>query len=406
MACSNVKIAPARDYKTTGRLIKFPCRCCVNCMIDATTYYEDLCSNTAYDYDYVMSFVTLTCDDYHQKWVPRLDLDVPDFTQTEFTYYYQMSVDRSAPQKFMKRVRAYMKRKKIDTLLASRNFKYVVASEYSPNDRPHYHIVFFGLDWRVCAKMFRECWRYGQVDVKPVKAGCFRYILDYVQKSYNPLVRHEMFDTKGLDRPFLYHSQHMLDSLIKRQLDFILTHNYCYKTKNNKLRPIPQYYMRKYCLVRPDSTDGEKKSSWIKYFPNKPFNFKEYNKFRQDLARIRNENMTSVFRYDKKMPCFANEQEYLAYKKPDVYAYLQEHPFSCRELISALESYIVPSDKEFASHRVPENMFLGDDYALYGWSYCGEREQWSDYGVTCKQELYDIFRSQAEFAVCNPDVPF
>lgn len=278
MACAHP--IPLHDKDTLEFIANIPCGRCVNCLVDWRSAYVDLCAEEHMQHNYFASYLTLTYDDYHLDW------------RDDWHGSLKPSLTRSDAQKFIKRVRDYMTRHNINSPFADPKFKYVVAGEYGEDThRPHLHFILFGLDYRVCSKMFRECWKYGNIKLLPVKAGCFRYVVDYISKQLKTLNPHDTYDCYNLERPFLMHSKGLGRSLFIRQWDFITKHNYCYQTRKNKLRPLPQYYMRRARLYRYADNTEEYKTQWRTVFPNKSFSFKEFNKYKHELAVKREKSL-------------------------------------------------------------------------------------------------------------------
>lgn len=284
MACANPwKLI---DKNTHEFISKVPCGHCVNCIVDTRNTIDDLCNEEMYQKNYVGSYVTLTYDDFHLNW------------RNNWHGGIVPSLSKRDASNFVKRLRKYMYSHKIDTPLASRNFRYIVAGEYgSDRQRPHLHFVFFGLDNNVCQKMFRECWQYGNIKILPVKPGCFRYVADYLTKQLKAVSRpQDVYDCYNLERPFFHHSCGLGKTLFIRQWDFITKNDYCYKSRKGQLRPLPVYYMRRYNLIRADSTTPELEKRWRINFPNKSFSLKKYNIFKSHLARVRQDNLVSKLR--------------------------------------------------------------------------------------------------------------
>lgn len=282
MACAN----PIRmfDKNTREFISQVPCYKCINCIIDRRSTIEDLCDEELFQKNYAASYLTVTYDDYHINWV------------NDWHGSLRMSLKASDATKFVKRIRSYMKRHKINSPLADPKFRYIVAGEYGDGGRPHLHFVFFGLDYRVCDKIFRECWKFGNQKLLPVEKGCFNYVASYLTKQVYSLSVHDTYDVYNLERPFFHRSQGLGSTLFLRQWDFITSHDYCYQSRKGVLRPLPQYYMRRYCLYRANSTSPEKQAEWRSYFPNKNFSIKEYNKFKHILAKTREENLIARLR--------------------------------------------------------------------------------------------------------------
>lgn len=82
-------------------------------------------------------------------------------------------------QKFFKRLRYFAKSK----------FRYFACGEYGrKSHRPHFHCIFFGLDWNELNDWFNQAWTFGftySIKVLDSSGGknCFAYVAKYVVKS-------------------------------------------------------------------------------------------------------------------------------------------------------------------------------------------------------------------------------
>lgn len=281
------------DKKTHTVIGQAPCGHCASCIVDKRNTIEDLCSEELFQRNYVASYITLTYDDNHLDW------------RDDWHGHIVPSIKSSDATRFIKRLRKYMDDKKIDTPLLQRNFRYIVAGEYGGETfRPHLHFVLFGIDYRACRKLISSVWKWGNIKILPVENGCFRYLADYMNKQVYSIDKHNTYFVRNMEKPFFHHSKSIGKSLFLRQREFILSHDFCYKSRNGRLRPLPVYYMRRYCLIRSDSHIDEKKSKWRQYFPNKDFSLTEYNKFLHKLSIVRNDNLISkLVNSNKSIPC-------------------------------------------------------------------------------------------------------
>lgn len=271
MACAHpwkrlVTVNRPRRFGTISYEQTVPCGKCLNCVVDRRNSLEDLCHEELQNFHNAVSYVTVTYDDIH---VPRK----PDWTGEKLCVF---TLQRSDVKDFLKRIRSYMHYHKMDSILTDPKFKYVCVGEYGEKNkampRPHYHFVFFGLDYRAAAKMFRECWQLGMVKVLPVKRGCFRYVLDYLDKQLHQGDPFATYNATNRARPFMVHSRKLGWSLFYRNWKFITSHNWCYKTKHNRLRPVPSYVKRYF------GADNYKLLDWYRN-PDIAFHQSEYQNF-------------------------------------------------------------------------------------------------------------------------------
>lgn len=284
MACAHPYLRTHKSFP--GYLFPTPCGRCINCIIDSRSTIEDLCDEELYQRNFCASYLTVTYDDYHLDW------------RDDWHGHLVPSLNKLDATKFVKRIRKYMADRKINSPILQKDFRYIVAGEYGEDrNRPHLHFVFFGLDYRAAAKMFRECWKYGQQKLLPVKDGCCRYVADYLTKQVKmPENAYDLYERHNIERPFFHHSLALGKTLFLRQWDFIKSHDYYYKSRKNVLRPLPAYYMRKYCLARADSPLERARTDFMQQYPNKPFNFKVYNEFMHQNALAREQNLIHSLR--------------------------------------------------------------------------------------------------------------
>lgn len=109
-----------------------------------------------------------------------------------------------------------------DNLLSAHNFKYLAVGEYGGDgqifDRPHIHLLFFGLDFAVCKKIIAKSWQgKGIVKVLPILNGGIQYVLKYLDKQLFGDLAVKKYDQNGLQRPFQVHSLGLGNNLYKSQ---------------------------------------------------------------------------------------------------------------------------------------------------------------------------------------------
>ena len=136
------------DKETREYIGQAPCGRCINCLVDRRNSIDDLCQEELYQRNFCASYLTVTYDDYHLDW------------RDNWHGKLVPSINKNDAVKFVKRLRSYMDYHKIDSPILQKDFRYICCAEYGADgSRPHLHFVFFGLDYRAAAKMFRECWR-------------------------------------------------------------------------------------------------------------------------------------------------------------------------------------------------------------------------------------------------------
>lgn len=309
-------------YQFWKQYIEVPCGWCLNCRVDRQNWLTDACEYEQKYYNYVCAFVTFTYDDIHIQ-------DLTSISDKDFYYYDNNGVVQVAPywsnrevnyslrkkdcKDFLKRVRSkvnyFYKKNKIENVdLCRKDFKVLYSAEYGDSfGRPHYHFVFFGLDWQFCKEIFEECWQQGLIDSKPVTSGCFKYVTKYLTKQEKGKLAKEIYDDKGIERPFVAHSLRFGKGLILDQYDYIYSHNLCYKTSNDTLRPVPIYYRnhffyKKRPMMSYENTNNNMIALGIKSdFEKKDFynsgssvirySLKKMNQFRKDQALIRHREL-------------------------------------------------------------------------------------------------------------------
>lgn len=161
-----------------GEPIKIPCGSCYSCREDLQRMAVDRMFVAWHSHD-VSAFVTFTYDDAHLRF--NEGFDRPTLSKQDVHRYLDNIKHRL---------------KKID-------FEYFLAGEYGDKfGRPHYHCIFFGLDYQIHKKFFEQSWKLGSVKVLPVNASCFQYVAKYICQPYAKEYRDSNFYDLGLEPPF------------------------------------------------------------------------------------------------------------------------------------------------------------------------------------------------------------
>lgn len=245
MACCNpVKLSrymvPAylrnSPYWREHDIISIPCRTCLNCRVDIRNEWSDRCK---YEYKkrLVASFVTVTYDDIHI--VNKLVRSPKDNS-------LNATLDYKDIRKFIWRLRSYIRyHKEIQNILCQPDFSYLYVGEYGEHgqafDRPHFHILFFGLDFAYMRKIFTELWKGGFVDVLPLLDGGINYVLKYMDKQLFGELAEKKYNDNLLVRPRRGSSLSFGSGLYREKAEEILNNNMTYQSGHVR-RPVPMYY--------------------------------------------------------------------------------------------------------------------------------------------------------------------
>lgn len=255
-----------------------PCGYCLNCMMSKRSWLKDVC-DFEYNYFGCGSFTTLTYDDEHIHIEDnRAVLDYRDY------------------QLFNKRLRQILKRKYGFNI----EYTWIAVGEYgSQTERPHIHILFFGLDWQHNDKEITEAWgEIGIVKNLPIKRGGITYVLKYMDKDRIRNNRHYS-ENKDL-RPFLKHSVGIANKFIKAHLEEIILNYGCYSLDNGQnWKPIPSYFVRKLCIDVPKDTSRiRKEMESYGYLKKKEleYNLAEINEWKMTKAKNKLEEMIRTSR--------------------------------------------------------------------------------------------------------------
>lgn len=278
-----------------------PCGWCLNCRVDKRNQWSDRCKYELCQYK-VGSFVTLTYDDNHLSYVKQYD---GKLTAT---------LDYSDVRKFIQRLRKYIiNHPKFQSLYIRPDFKYLYVGEYGGEgqvfDRPHYHILFFGLDYAHIKRLVFERWQKGFCDCLPILDGGINYVLKYMDKQAHASEAFYKYDVNFLERPKQFQSIGLGKGLYfdtkERQKD-IVENNFTYLTSHNIRRPVPNYYKKKFKdsrhLTVKDDTELERK---MKSYNLRDFSVHAKETFKRSQARIK-ERMHYFDNLNNGIACFDN----------------------------------------------------------------------------------------------------
>lgn len=246
MACAH----PQPLAKISKRFIPFsvldcyvPCGMCLNCRVDKQNELTHRCEYEFINYN-CGAFVTCTYDDYH------ISKDLVYNSSGKL----QATLNKSDAINFLKRLRQNISRHLPNDILSNHKFKYLVVGEYGGDgqifDRPHFHFLFFGLDFAYCKKEFEKSWNgNGEIKVLPILNGGITYVLKYLDKQLFGKLAQNKYEDNGLTRPFQNHSMGLGSKLFQSQIDYAKTHDGCYHWKGKDI-PMPMYFKNRFLIPK------------------------------------------------------------------------------------------------------------------------------------------------------------
>lgn len=266
-----------------------PCGRCLNCRVDKMNELTDRC-----EYEYINygcgAFVTFTFDDYHIN--PYMFVDSK-------TGQIVASLNKKCLKDFLNRlnklVHKYNKKYGL-TPFCRPDYKYLCVGEYGENgsvfDRPHFHCLFFGLDFAMCERLFWKAWQYqGSIQVGAIRNGGIGYVVSYLDKQFYGYESFLKYDYHHLQKPFQVHSLGLGEGLYKSQLKYIKEHdgNYNWHAKD---KPVPKYYKDKYNIISDLTMEAwnkkylHRKAEILNLYNVKIHSFKDLEKFQLNQAQI------------------------------------------------------------------------------------------------------------------------
>lgn len=317
MACSQpflfnpYKKHPDRFYSLNQ--LYFPCGWCLNCRVDKSNSLRDRC-----EYEYIDkkcgAFITLTYDDNNLIRYMQYD---------EINNKLVASLSKKACKDFLNRLNKNV-HKHENNLLCNHNYKYLIVGEYGEHgdnpallNRPHYHLLVFGLDFAYCKKIFADSWQgSGNIFIGSIGAGAISYVLKYLDKQLFGELAKEKYDNHGMQRPFQWHSLGLGSNLFKSQQNYILEHDFNYRWKGHDT-PVPIYYRNKFWKnpTNPQSVRlkniNNKSREYYEYYGVKPKSFYDLKEFGLHKAKIRETNIKLKLQQSGKsfldIPSFSDE---------------------------------------------------------------------------------------------------
>lgn len=244
MACIDPR--PSGKYDFFHREILFPCGVCPNCRADKISLIEQRAKYEWKSHEFC-AFVRFSYDDLHLPYINyvvdsdnnMLPVGRPSIIPSDFK-----SIPRSIRDSFRYKIKKGLPLPKN----CSSNFSWLGSAEYGDlRGRPHYHFIFFGLDFAYVKPFLQKLWPYGSIDVRPLKNGAIRYVLDYLSEEVNSEFADRDYFDKGLIQPFVSFSKSFGSDFYKANFADIRDKGSV--RIGNRYVPVPSYYRNKYVYM-------------------------------------------------------------------------------------------------------------------------------------------------------------
>lgn len=225
--CNDPRFYPNIINPWTGKMYPVACHTCQGCRIDRQIMWQRRCA--AEFIKYRSAFVTLTYDKYNLTY--KKGAVLPTINHEDFS-------------KYIEAVRQKVKRIEEMPKLCTKKFHFAAAEEYGERrKRPHFHIVFFGLDYRDFYEILRNSWENGIADIGPIMRGGINYVLSYINSEQRGEYAKIRYTDNGLEIPKMHFSQGIGKEWFISQTENIC--KYGMAKEGNRLIPIPTYWKNK-----------------------------------------------------------------------------------------------------------------------------------------------------------------
>lgn len=228
------------QYDAFGRRIYIPCRSCECCRTTLRNMWKE---RSLYEQNHHRgaAFVTFTYDNENLPVISGYKRPTLDF---DHVHKYIDSIRHRAKVLFKKYPLQYSN--------CDLDFTYIGCGEYGDKfKRPHYHIIFFGLDYKQCRRFLSKSWKYGSIEVDPLKNGGIGYVLKYLQKQVFGKLKKDLYILKGRVAPKLFYSRGLGSNLYYEHRDNYLKNGYIRFGSHKRVYP-PPYYANKLDLKNED----------------------------------------------------------------------------------------------------------------------------------------------------------
>lgn len=209
----------------------FPCGGCMSCRLDNLLLWQARINSEWLKYR--SSFVTFTYDDNHLQYGVHNAI-MPTLKKEDLSKYLDNVRHK------IKRV--FQENKNLDR--QTPNYKYFAVGEYGDNfKRPHYHILYMGIDAFQFQQIFRDSWKNGSVKALPLLPGGVRYVVDYMTKRETGELAKTLYEDTYREKPFILSSPGIGQDFFVQHKDEISKTGFV--KIGNKLIPVPTHYYNK-----------------------------------------------------------------------------------------------------------------------------------------------------------------
>lgn len=217
-----------------GNKIPIPCGKCYSCRMDMqeSAVNRMFCAWKSHD---VSAFVTFTYDDQHLPFKEG---------------FREPTLSKDDVRKYLDNIRHKLK---------CVDFEYYLCGEYGDKfNRPHYHAIFFGLDYQYHEQFFIDSWSKGSVKVLPVNSSAFRYVAKYMAKGISSEKKDKDYYDFGLIPPFRKMSRGLGVRVYLQHLEEIDRNGYF--IFYGKKISVNRYYFNKLIHYSPESIHNRERN--------------------------------------------------------------------------------------------------------------------------------------------------
>lgn len=280
--CNSPFIHP-KLYTEYGIRQLIPCGQCLGCREDNLALWQARC-NSEY-VKYRSAFVTFTYDDLHLPYNENALLP---------------TVRNEELHKYLDNIRHKVKKLSFMPEKTTKDFSFFACSDYGGMfARPHYHVLFFGLDFAEHKKLFVDSWKNGSIKSLPVLQGGVRYVCNYISEKATGEMAEIEYDQTNRERPKMFISRGLGSELFYAHAQEII------ETGTIKLGsrtiPCPIYYKK---LVDSFSSDSVTRKEEIK--------ISNYKKVMRTARELGFDTYEKYIRYERKASELALATRYRA----------------------------------------------------------------------------------------------
>lgn len=223
--CNNPVYRTVRFGKIGEQKVLTPCGGCLGCRVDRLQMWQARCNS-----EYIKhrsAFLTFTYDNNHLEYNDNAVFP---------------TLRRDHLHRYIDNLRHKVKSLPALPAGSTKDFSYFACGEYGDTfRRPHYHVLFFGLDFKDFEKFFISTWKNGNIKCLPILQGGIRYVVDYMTKQLTGSAAVKEYDNTFRERPFTSYSKGLGS-------DFFFAHKTeisetgAVKIGSRKV-PVPVYYI-------------------------------------------------------------------------------------------------------------------------------------------------------------------